>query len=109
MYIGAKNHKYLEAYSRFVVVVMTLFGASKDTVKTDVKDMVDFEVKLANVSMNNRIKVSGVIVLLLVNRLIGRVEVALNDPSLRLNILKQLAFLEHMLYQRYVREIRIIV
>ena len=51
VYIDEKYKGNMATYRRYVVEVMTAFGASADTVDADVKDMIDFEVKVANVSV----------------------------------------------------------
>ncbi|KAK2183443.1 hypothetical protein NP493_312g05002 [Ridgeia piscesae] len=48
VYIDEKYKGNMATYRRYVVEVMTAFGASADTVDADVKDMIDFEVKVAN-------------------------------------------------------------
>ncbi|KAI0227114.1 Neprilysin-1 [Lamellibrachia satsuma] len=47
MYVEKKHQNNLAAYTRFAVAVMKAFGASQDTVNADVKDIIDFEVKVA--------------------------------------------------------------
>lgn len=48
-YLKGRNDKTLLAYEQFATEMAVMFGANEATAKNDMKDMVDFEIKLANV------------------------------------------------------------
>ena len=49
-YLKQRNDSIILAYERFAVDVATLLGADAAEAQSQMKDMVDFEIKLANVS-----------------------------------------------------------
>ncbi|XP_076086424.1 endothelin-converting enzyme homolog isoform X1 [Mytilus galloprovincialis] len=50
-YLKGRNDKTLLAYEQFATEMAVMFGANEATAKNDMKDMVDFEIKLANISL----------------------------------------------------------
>lgn len=49
-YLKARDDKLLMAYQTYATDMAILFGADQNQAKQQMKDMVDFEIKLANVS-----------------------------------------------------------
>ena len=56
-YLKGRNNTMLMAYQKMRTEIAVAFGADRDTAEEDTKNMVDFEIELANVSVKkcNRI------------------------------------------------------
>lgn len=51
-FLKGRNDPVLLAYEKFATDTAIKFGADPEVAKNDMRDMVDFEIKLANVSVN---------------------------------------------------------
>ena len=51
-YLKARNNSMLMAYQKSRAEIAIAFGANRSIAEQDAKDMVDFEIELANVSNN---------------------------------------------------------
>ncbi len=50
-YISGRDEKALIAYQKFAVNIATLLGAPPERAENDMREVVDFEILLANVSI----------------------------------------------------------
>jgi len=50
-FLKGRDEKALKSYEQYVVDVAIAMGASRERAKTEIAQMVDFEIQLANVSL----------------------------------------------------------